>query len=300
LSERPSRTAEAVALLRARETERLPARRVLSDPYAWRFLRAAGSPLCRGAPGGPFARAFAAALDTPPLSTASFVPVRHRVIDDQLRRELTAGAEQVVILGAGLDSRAYRLGAAGRDVPFFEVDHPTVSRTKREIVRAVVGAAPHVRFVAVDLARTGLDAPLREAGFRAGRRTAFVWEGVTYYLDAEAVSGTFRAVRSLGGAGSSVLFDGRFRLARWRLWSRVVMLGGAVLLRAIGEPMTFAFSREGGASPGALLERAGLTLERLWLRPELNAVLREAGRAARVHAAWLVGLGRVPADAAAA
>ena len=113
---------------------------------------------------------------------------RTRHFDSILALELAAATEQVVILGAGLDSRAHRFITQLQDVPVYEVDHPHTSLWKRERVRAHLPEAnPGVRYVAVDLARSGLFPALTEAGFRPERKTFFLWEGASMYLPGEAV-----------------------------------------------------------------------------------------------------------------
>ena len=111
---------------------------------------------------------------------------------------------QVVILGAGLDTRAWRLPAL-RDVQLFEVDHPDTQAYKR--ARAAKLGAPHVqpRYVAVDLTRGGLAQALRAAGHDAHSPTVWIWEGVIMYLDDAALRGTLEVIRSLSAPNSTLI-----------------------------------------------------------------------------------------------
>ena len=121
LEKMPSRTAEAVCLMRAYEHAKPAVDRVLDDPYARWFLR----PLARAAlatsdAGRDIQRYAEWATD----GLVRFVIARHRYIDDALAQALRGRVQQVVVLGAGYDMRAYRFAAALRGRPLYEVDHP--------------------------------------------------------------------------------------------------------------------------------------------------------------------------------
>jgi methyltransferase (TIGR00027 family) len=238
-----------VTLFRAIESARRHDR-VIDDPYAARFLtgrygflaRLARVPVGRRLleryidrrfPGGPRASAVA----------------RTRLIDELVTE---AGAGQVVLLGAGYDSRAYRLPAV-RSARVFEVDHPATQATKRRAVEDHVEAA-HVRFVAVDLLRDDLGAALRDAGYDEEERTVVVWEGVTNYLTAEAVDTTLRKLAGMAAAGSRIVFTYVDRAALDGTGDFQGVWQDAV--KKHGEPWTFGFDPEG--LPGYLAER-GMT-----------------------------------------
>jgi methyltransferase (TIGR00027 family) len=129
---------------------------------------------------------------------------RKRFIDEKLDESL-GQIDAVVILGAGLDTRAYHL-AHRCDIPVFEVDLPVNIERKRTVVRrALGGAPPSVHFVPIDFERDDLAAELGKRGYRAGYRTFFVWEGVTQYLTEDAVRNTFGNLAT-AAAGSRVVF----------------------------------------------------------------------------------------------
>ena len=131
---------------------------------------------------------------------------RTRFIDDSLRAALEQDLRQVVILGAGFDSRAYRIPGIER-ARVFEVDHPDTQAWKQERLREIQGTLPaHVTFVPIDFDRQRLEDAMAAQGFRTGTKTFFVWEGVTQYITAEAVDATFRYVSQAAGAGSEVVF----------------------------------------------------------------------------------------------
>lgn len=111
---------------------------------------------------------------------------------------------QVVILGAGLDTRAWRMPTL-RDVTLFEVDHPATQAYKR--ARAEKLIAPHVqpRYVSVDLTRDDLAQALRAAGHDPGAPTVWIWEGVIMYLDDAALRGTLDVIRGASGPDSLLI-----------------------------------------------------------------------------------------------
>jgi methyltransferase (TIGR00027 family) len=115
------------------------------------------------------------------------------------------GAAQFVILGAGFDTRAYRLTSDTR-VRVFEVDSPATQRVKRETLEKAGIDSRAVTFVPADFEKEDWLACLTAAGFDAGERTLFLWEGVTMYLDRAAVEDTLRKIASTA-PGSAVAFD---------------------------------------------------------------------------------------------
>jgi methyltransferase (TIGR00027 family) len=200
-----SRTAEYMALFRALEATEAPARRLFEDRFATTFLPprfrlVAG--LSRFPLAGAIVRAY---IDRRWPGARTSAVARTRFIDDAVEAALNEGIEQVMILGAGFDARAYRM-AAMRRVPVFEVDHPSTSATKRAGVEAALGSIPsHVRFIAVDFNSESWQSALTASGHDPHLRTLFIWEGVTNYLTEGAVDGTLRWCGS-APAGSKVLF----------------------------------------------------------------------------------------------
>jgi len=201
----PSRTAAYMALFRTIESSRPAEERLFDDPLAAAFLdrrlrMAAGAArlpmigklvpwfIDRRWPG-------------PRLSGV----VRTRVIDDAVRRALTEGFSQLVLLGAGYDTRAYRLPEAA-DVETFEVDHPVTQAAKRAALKRVLAtASPHVHLVAVDFEHDSLAKALDAAGLRRGARTCVVWEGVFSYLTTDAIDATLRWVVETCAVGSRLI-----------------------------------------------------------------------------------------------
>ena len=141
---------------------------------------------------------------SPPASLMSIMGVRTEFFDRTLHDALER-VSQVVILGAGWDTRAYGL-PAGTDVKVYEVDAPATQREKVAALAAAEIDASHVTFTAVDFEETfWLDA-LVENGFDRSAATFVLWEGVTMYLSESTVDATLKAVARLG-AGSAIAFD---------------------------------------------------------------------------------------------
>jgi methyltransferase (TIGR00027 family) len=185
-----SRTAEYMALFRALESSRRPSKRLLVDSFAYYFLR----PLLKvtvGLSRVPLIGATVPWLIDKTWSGAHSSGIaRTRLIDDYLCASLHNGFDQIVILGAGFDYRAYWI-AGIENSRVFEVDHPATLIKKREEVGHIFGALPkHVVYADMDFNHQSLRQILLEGGFNANKRSFFIWEGVTNYLIEQAVDNT--------------------------------------------------------------------------------------------------------------
>ena len=137
-----------------------------------------------------------------------WVNARTHHVDALLVEALSQGATQVVNLGAGFDSRAYRFRDRFPQVRFFELDLPATIAAKRERVVKIFGAVPdRVVLVPTDFTAHPLDKVLRDAGYDSAQRTFFIWEGVTMYLPEAANLSTLRFIRSGSASGSSLVYD---------------------------------------------------------------------------------------------
>jgi methyltransferase (TIGR00027 family) len=137
-----------------------------------------------------------------------FIIARTAFFDEVVRNALTQKTAQMVLLGAGYDSRPYRFAdlLAGADV--FELDAPPTQLRKQErLESAGVRIPANVKFVPIDFTTDDLESALFRAGFADEKTTLFLWEGVTYYLSTDAVSRTLAAVKSLSVPGSFIAFD---------------------------------------------------------------------------------------------
>ena len=207
--EKASSTAEGAAALRAVESLKPEDERVCYDPLARNFL---------GAKYRVFARiqflTRLALRNAERRSPGVFgcLAGRTRYIDDCLKACIDDGIKQLVILGAGYDTRAYRFGELKEKAKVFEVDHPATQKAKIEKVSRMLGSLPaHVVYVPVDFEKERLDKKLFESGYDRSLKTLFIWEGVTMYLTAEAVDETLAFVAGNSGKGSSIIFNYIFR-----------------------------------------------------------------------------------------
>lgn len=125
-------------------------------------------------------------------------------IDEKLSAALDDHVEQVVILGAGYDSRALRFKRDG--VVFFEVDLPAIQENKRKILEKN-NLSNDICFVSVDFSSDNLSSKLIQAGFQQNKKTFFVWEGVVEYLEKEVVQDTLKELKELSGDNSRLFCD---------------------------------------------------------------------------------------------
>lgn len=201
-----SKSALAAAAVRAIESYRPRKERLFEDRFACRFL----PPVWRGIiellrlPG--LGSAVLAMRERQFPGVMGNLFCRTRFIDDALRDALGKGLDQVVILGAGFDSRAYRIPGI-EQTSVFEVDHPAPQAKKQARLKRMLGTLPsHVTFVPIDFDQQELEDAMAAAAFRTGARTFFIWEGVTQYITAEAVDATFRYVSRAAATGSEIVF----------------------------------------------------------------------------------------------
>jgi len=195
-----SLTAAGIALVRAIESEKPANERICYDPYARQFISAWMYHIF-----GFFIKSGYAERRGPGVN--GFLTVRDRYIDDVLIRFLEEGLDQLIILGAGYDSRTYRFDRLGQ-MKTFEVDHPTTQADKLKKVQAIFGKIPeHVSYVAIDFNNQTLKERLLAAGYDPKRKTLFIWQGVSMYLTDEAVDATLNFVANNSGPGSAIIFD---------------------------------------------------------------------------------------------
>jgi len=134
--------------------------------------------------------------------------VRTRFIDERLLRAIEGGTTQVVILGAGFDTRAYRFAEQLKRNKVFEVDYKSTQRIKKHRINQLLGRFPeHVRFTEIDFKTDSLRYVLGESGYDSKEKTFFIWEGVSMYLSERAVRETLQTISSYSAPGSSRVMD---------------------------------------------------------------------------------------------
>jgi methyltransferase (TIGR00027 family) len=166
---------------------------------------------------------------------------RTKAFDTAMLDALRKGAKQVVVLGAGFDSRGYRFQSQLRGVRFMEVDYGPTQEYKKARVKEILGAIPsNVSYVPMDFTKDSLLEQLGKAGYSERQKTFFLWEGVVVYLPESAVKDTLHFVRDHAAPDSRIAFDyipsaypdvnnPQSLYARW------------------GEPWIFGFPAEGAA-----------------------------------------------------
>lgn len=234
-NDRPSTTAALVAAWRS--LSRHAGHRIAGDPVAASLVPEPYATILRAADRNPrVARGVQALADVVTRGQSRHLPFRTRAIDEGIADATAAGVRQVVVLGAGLDARAWRLPAL-REATVFEVDHPSTQGYKRARVARLAPCAREVRFVADDFEHGTLGRRLEDAGHDAAAPTVFVWEGVTMYLTRPAIDATLGAVRARSERGSRLLAT-YFDRGAIGLVKRAVI----GLVSAVGEPVRSTFA----------------------------------------------------------
>ncbi|MCL4503372.1 MAG: class I SAM-dependent methyltransferase, partial [Deltaproteobacteria bacterium] len=185
---------------------------------------------------------------------------RARYAEDLLEQAIRQeGVKQYVILGAGLDTFAWRRPDLLANLQVFEVDHPATQAFKRHRLQQMDGDPPdRLYFVPVDFDRENLAAALRRSAFNSQALSFFGWLGVTYYLSREAVFATLQAIAEMTPAGSGVCFDylDTEAFVPGKVTRRVQIMMD--LVQRMGEPMITGFEP---STLAADLAGLGLRLE---------------------------------------
>jgi methyltransferase (TIGR00027 family) len=199
-----AQTAFGPMVLAAIEQHEPPGRRLVDDDLAARFLPAPTRWLVAATQLAPLRHLLIGAMDRSGPGLWANLACRKQYIADKLT-EARDNIDALVVLGAGLDTAAYRLARATQ-IPIFEVDQPVNIARKAATVRRVLGEVPKsVQLVPLDFERDDLLTALAERGYRLDHRSFFIWEGVTQYLTADAVGATLEGLRPVA-SGSRLVF----------------------------------------------------------------------------------------------
>jgi methyltransferase (TIGR00027 family) len=195
----PSLTANRVAMIRAAH-QILDNPKVLDDPIALKIIGVRVASEIRAAP---------EKFETPVSRyLRAFVVARSRYTEDELSEAVKRGVGQYVILGAGLDTFAYRNQYPSSMLRIFEVDHPATQTWKRKrLDEAGIPIPQSLTFVPIDFERQTLADQLRKVGFSTEEPSFFSWLGVTTYLTRDAVMTTMKYIASSTPSGSTIVFD---------------------------------------------------------------------------------------------
>jgi len=200
-----SSTAYGVAFLRAAENLLPKDKRLFEDPYSERILP-------------PLYKFFVTIMRLPGILTflmnmiekstpgvVGGIICRTRYIDDLLINAIKEGIETVVNLGAGMDTRAFRIPGI-ENIKYFELDSPEILKVKSSNINKKIGELPsNVTFVPVDFNSQDPGEELKKAGYNLSSKTFFIWEGVTQYIPKEAIDNTLKYVAQ-SHTGSKIVF----------------------------------------------------------------------------------------------
>jgi methyltransferase (TIGR00027 family) len=211
---RPSLTAYKVAVLRAAH-QIIDNPIVFEDPIASRIIGIRGNFEIRSQK-----RKYKTRLHS---YLRAIVVARSRFVEDELAAAIKQGVRQYVILGAGLDTFAYRNPHTSSGLKVFEVDYPSTQKWKRrQLDKAKIPFPETLTFAPVDFENQSLADQLQKAGFRTYEPSFFSWLGVTMYLSPETMYETFKYISSSTPSGSAIVFD------------YVIPPSSQILLRRIG------------------------------------------------------------------
>jgi methyltransferase (TIGR00027 family) len=143
-----------------------------------------------------------------PKGIYEYTIARTKYIDAVFREALAEGFDQILIFGAGFDTRALRFQGEAGDTKIFELDVPITQRAKLgQYAQRGLSIPANVAFISIDFDQESLSGKLEEVGFTRDARTLFVLEGLLMYLQPESVDETFKVIGTFGGEGSVIVFD---------------------------------------------------------------------------------------------
>jgi methyltransferase (TIGR00027 family) len=201
----PSKMAEMIALHRVAESILPEGVRICYDPYAVHFVNPETLAFARENPDKVKAMRENYERLWPGLGNS--IRARVRYFDDFVKASLESGIEQLVILGAGYDTRAHRIGGLEK-IRIFEVDHPVTQGVKVKKIEKIFGHLPeHVIYVPVDLESEDLGQKLLESGYNRTKKTLFLMEGLVMYIPPSAVDRILSFIVGNSGKGSAIIFD---------------------------------------------------------------------------------------------
>jgi len=200
-----SKLAEGIALHRALESQKPERERICYDPYAIYFISQETFEPFSDPQKVKVSHEYYERL-LPGFTNS--VRTRVRYFDDFVKKSIDEGLEQLVILGAGYDTRAYRIEGLKGKVKVYEVDHPNTQSVKIEKIKEIFGSLPeHVIYVPVDFETENFGERLVEKGYDRSFKTLFLMEGLIMYITLEAVDETLTFIAKNSVKGSVILFD---------------------------------------------------------------------------------------------
>ena len=199
------------------------------------------------------------------------IVARTRYIDERVIQSINEGMTQMVIMGAGYDTRAHRIATVKEKMRTFEIDHPMTQRLKiRRLAELFGSLSDHVTYVPVDFETQTTRNALDQCGYDPSQKTLFIWEGVSMYITPEAVDETLSLVVTHSGKGSGIIFnycfqslvDGTCTLFGAEKFRKYVMKKEEPILFGIEEGKTEAFLKNRGF--GRVTDATGKKLQQMY------------------------------------
>lgn len=201
----PRKMALQIAGLRANETHLPENERVFQDPYAERFFPTEARQILLDPA---LVKAELGKYEQMMPGVNGAIVARIKFIDTLLADCIADGIAQLVIIGAGYDTRAYRIEGVREHLQVFEVDHPTTQAVKTETIKEIFGRLPdHVVYVPVIFGQERLDQKLAAYGYTAAKKSLFIIEGLLMYIPPVAVDGLLAFIANGSAPGSSFVAD---------------------------------------------------------------------------------------------
>ena len=279
---KPSMTDMGAAAFRAVESMKPSNERVCYDPYADIFL---SLPLRSIRKSRTLTRIVLFYLDIKLPGIFNEIVARTRYIDDQVIRSINEGMTQLVIMGAGYDTRAHRIPKIKEKMRPFEIDHPMTQRLKIRRLNKLFGKmSDHVTYVPVDFEKQTMRNALNQSGYDSSQKTLFIWEGVSMYITPEAVDEALSFVVTYSGKGSGIIFnycfqslvDGKCTLFGAEKFRKYVMKKEEPILFGIEEGKAESFLKNRGF--GHVKDVTGKELQQLYFTsPNSDRRLPEFG-----------------------
>ncbi len=251
----PRKMALQIAGLRAGESQLPEEERVFYDPYAEFFF---SEEIREHFKNVSVVRSERAKYEEMMPGVNGAVAARIRFMDELAKRETADGLRQLVIIGAGYDTRAYRFEEVKERVAVFEVDHPMTQAVKVDVIREIFGDLPdHVTYTPVVFGEDRMDQKLMESGYNPDLKSLFILEGLMMYIPPPAVDGLLQFIVNASGPGSGLAADcfskavveGASPLKEARVLKQFVEEEGSSLMFGIEESEMGAFFESRGFHP---------------------------------------------------
>ena len=247
-----SKTAETVAIVRMSESKKSENERICYDPYAIHFI--SKEVLDFAAKNPEEYRVLVARNESLVPGASNSLVARVRFFDDVVKSSINNGLEQLVIIGAGYDTRAYRIEGLDK-IQVFEIDHPSTQKIKIKKIKEIFKSQPnHVTYIPLDLEIDKLGQELLKTRYNGSKKTLFIMEGLLMYISPEIVDKIFSFIVHNSGKGSSILFDyiplsvveGTCELEAGHNWQKGVTEAGEPFKFGISEGSTESFLNQRG------------------------------------------------------